>query len=109
MSTPRRVGRKLLIASIGVATVSYVACDPNPPPIDANDAAVTLAPSDGAASLVVVDASSVVDAGAPEPNDAATPDASARDAGVRDAGTKKAAVKKRTPEWGQLSGNLMAP
>ena len=83
----KRVGRKLLIASLGVGTVSYGACGGS-----------TVSPSDGAVDQAPAEV-------AAEHPDAANDNGSPSDAGAAsDASDAADAAMER-----QLTGNLVAP
>ncbi|MGO8993993.1 MAG: hypothetical protein ACLQVI_11740 [Polyangiaceae bacterium] len=90
------IGRKLLVASIGVASVSYAACSTNPSFVGPDGAVGNLGPGDSAASE---DAFDVVvgnlgsDSGGLSPPDASSAESpDAADAGNTDAAADGAPV-----------------
>jgi hypothetical protein len=116
------IGKKLLVAAVGVAAVSYGACKervtsgnlmaPEPTaipvgnlmaPIVVPDAGVIGPPT--ASDAGAGDGRDAGDAGAPK-DGGVSKDGGARDGGAKDGGT---AVKKTLPPLHHPPGNLMAP
>lgn len=113
-SKPKRKGRPLLVAAVGIAFVSYADCtpyghvgnlrgpDPRPDATEPDGGATDTPPIDGEAPLAVA-------AGAA---DAATPDAATTDAGIKnDAGATRDASAPATRDAGPMApvGNLRPP